>query len=75
MFGTTLADLSGVVMNAAVVGFVYPLVYAAPWLSSLHLGYSIVAAWVFQPSIAPVANSAGVLGEEDDGPSATPGDD
>jgi NNP family nitrate/nitrite transporter-like MFS transporter len=126
MFGMTLAGLSGVVVNAVVVGFlvgagcawaegaifaqvpamfpdssgavagivggvgtvggiVYPLVYAAPWLSSLHLGYSIVAAsmlpivllaaWVFQPSIAPVANSAGVLDEAGEGPSATPGDD
>ena len=126
MFGMTLAGLSGVAMNAVVVGFlvgagcawaegaifaqvpamfpdssgavagivggvgtvggiVYPLVYAAPWLSSLHLGYSIVAASmlpivllaarVFQPSIAPVANSAGVLGEAGEDPSATPGDD
>ncbi|MFQ3284682.1 MFS transporter, partial [Natronomonas sp.] len=126
MFGMTLAGLSGVVMNAVVVGFlvgagcawaegaifaqvpamfpdssgavagivggvgtvggiVYPLVYAAPWLSSLHLGYSIVAAsmipivllgaWVFQPSIAPVANSAGVLDKTGESQSVTPGDD
>jgi NNP family nitrate/nitrite transporter-like MFS transporter len=35
----------------------------------------LLAAWVFQPSIAPVANSAGVLDEAGEGPSATPGDD
>jgi NNP family nitrate/nitrite transporter-like MFS transporter len=113
MFAMTLAGLSGVVMNAVIVGFlvgtacamaegaifaqvpamfpnssgavagvvggigtvggiVYPLVYSAPWLSSLHLGYSVVAAsmipivvlaaWVFQPEIAAVANSAGFVG-------------
>jgi len=125
MFGMTLAGISGVVMNAVVVGFlvgagcawaegaifaqvpamfpnssgavagivggvgtvggiVYPLIYSAPWLASFHVGYSIVAvsmipivllaAWVFQPSIAPVANSAGFVGERDT-PSASPGDD
>jgi NNP family nitrate/nitrite transporter-like MFS transporter len=113
MFGMTLAGLSGVVMNAVIVGFlvgtacafaegaifaqvpamfpnnagsvagvvggigtvggiVYPLVYAAPFLSSLHIGYAIVAAsmipfvllaaWVFQPDVAAVANSEGFVG-------------
>ena len=114
MFAMTLAGLSGVVMNAVVVGFlvgtacafaegaifaqvpamfpnssgavagvvggigtvggiVYPLVYSAPWLSSLHIGYSVVAAsmlpivaiaaWVFRPEIATVANTAGFVGD------------
>jgi NNP family nitrate/nitrite transporter-like MFS transporter len=114
MFGMTLAGLSGVVMNAVIVGFlvgtacamsegaifaqvpamfpnssgavagvvggigtvggiVYPLVYSAPWLANLHLGYSVVAAsmipivliaaWVFQPEIARVANTAGFVGD------------
>ena len=126
MFGMTLAGLSGVVMNAVIVGFlvgtgcawaegaifaqvpamfpnssgavagivggvgtvggiVYPLVYSAPWLASFHTGYAIVgvsmipivllAAWVFQPSIAPRANSAGFAGEAGDAPGATPSDD
>jgi len=113
MFGMTLAGISGVVMNAVIVGFlvgtacafsegaifaqvpamfpnssgavagvvggigtvggiVYPLVYSAPWLASLHTGYSIVAAsmipivllaaWVFQPKIAEKANTHGFFG-------------
>ncbi len=113
MFGMTLAGLSGVVMNAVIVGFlvgtacafaegaifaqvpamfpddsgsvagvvggvgtvggiVYPLVYSAPFLSSLHIGYSIVAAsmipfvllaaWVFQPDVAAKANDHGFIG-------------
>ena len=126
MFGLTLAGLSGVVMNAVIVGFlvgtgcawaegaifaqvpamfpnssgsvagivggvgtvggiVYPLVYSAPWLANFHLGYSIVAvsmipivllaAWVFQPEISTVANTAGFVGDAQEGPSATPSDD
>src|SRR6056297_209407 len=125
MFGMTLAGLSGVLLNAVIVGFlvgtacafaegaifaqvpamfpnssgavagvvggigtvggiVYPLVYAAPWLSSLHIGYSIVAAsmvpfvllaaWVFQPEIAAVANTSGFVGESG-GASAARSDD
>jgi NNP family nitrate/nitrite transporter-like MFS transporter len=113
MFGMTLAGISGVVMNAVVVGFlvgagcawaegaifaqvpamfpnssgavagvvggigtvggiIYPLSYSAPWLANLHLGYSIVAAsmipivllaaWVFQPHVAEVANTDGFVG-------------
>jgi NNP family nitrate/nitrite transporter-like MFS transporter len=124
MFGMTLAGLSGVLMNAVIVGFlvgtacafaegaifaqvpamfpnssgavagvvggvgtvggiVYPLVYSAPFLSSLHIGYSIVAAsmipivllaaWVFQPNIATVANTDGFVG--DSGGSVSSGDD
>ena len=126
MFGLTLAGLSGVVMNAVIVGFlvgtgcawaegaifaqvpamfpnssgsvagivggvgtvggiVYPLVYSAPWLANFHLGYSIVAvsmipivllaAWVFQPEISNVANTAGFVGDAREEPSATPSDD
>jgi NNP family nitrate/nitrite transporter-like MFS transporter len=124
MFAMTLAGLSGVVMNAVVVGFlvgtacamsegaifaqvpamfpnssgavagvvggigtvggiVYPLVYAAPWLASLHVGYSVVAvsmlpivavaAWVFRPEVARVANTAGFVGGEE--AAAVSGDD
>jgi len=126
MFGMTLAGLSGVLLNAVVIGFlvgtgcawaegaifaqvpamfpddsgsvagvvggvgtvggiVYPLVYSAPFLSNLHIGYAIVgasmvpivllAAWVFQPDIAQVANSSGFIGDKRDAPSAATGDD
>jgi len=125
MFCMTLAGLSGVVLNAVIVGFlvgtacafsegaifaqvpamfpnssgavagvvggvgtvggiVYPLVYSAPFLSSLHIGYSIVAAsmipivllaaWVFQPDIAAVANSDGFISGSGE-PSASASDD
>ncbi|ERH07197.1 MAG: nitrate/nitrite transporter [Halonotius sp. J07HN4] len=126
MFGLTLAGLSGVVMNAVIVGFlvgtgcawaegaifaqvpamfpnssgavagivggigtvggiVYPLIYSAPWLANLHIGYSVtaasmipivlLAAWVFQPEISKVADSAGFVGDTRDEPAATPSDD
>ncbi|WP_367176924.1 MFS transporter [Haloarcula rubripromontorii] len=126
MFAMTLAGLSGVLMNAVVIGFlvgtacafaegsifamvpsmfpnssgavagvvggvgtvggiVYPLVYSAPWLANLHLGYSIVAAsmipivllaaWVFQPEIARVANTAGFVGESGGTETVPSGDD
>ena len=112
MFAMTLAGLSGVVMNAVIVGFlvgtacafaegaifaqvpamfpnssgavagvvggigtiggiVYPLVYSAPFLANLHIGYSVVAvsmipivllaAWVFQPHIAARATDDGFV--------------
>ena len=58
-----------------VGGIVYPLVYAAPFLANLHVGYAIVGAsmipivlltaWVFQPKIARVANQAGFVGGSD----------
>jgi len=126
MFAMTLAGLSGVVMNAVIVGFLvgtgcamaegaifaqvpamfpnssgavagvvggvgtvggilYPLVYSAPWLANLHLGYSIVgasmipivllAAWVFQPEIAKVANTAGFGGGPGESDAVASGDD
>jgi len=125
MFGMTLAGLSGVVMNAVIVGFlvgtacafaegaifaqvpamfpdnsgsvagvvggigtvggiVYPLVYAAPFLSSLHIGYAIVAAsmipfvllaaWVFQPNVAEVANTSGFIGSSGSASASTSDD-
>ncbi len=126
MFAMTLAGLSGVLMNAVVVGFlvgtgcawaegaifaqvpsmfpnssgavagvvggigtvggiIYPLIYSAPWLANLHLGYSIVAAsmipivllaaWVFQPEIAAVANTAGFVDSDGSSTSGVPSDD
>jgi NNP family nitrate/nitrite transporter-like MFS transporter len=85
MFPNSSGAVAGIVGGVGTVGgIVYPLIYSAPWLTSFHVGYSIVAvsmipivllaAWVFQPSIAPVANSAGFVGERDT-PAASPGDD
>jgi NNP family nitrate/nitrite transporter-like MFS transporter len=73
MFPDSSGSVAGVVGGVGTVGgIVYPLVYAAPFLANLHLGYSIVAvsmipivllaAWVFQPRIASVANEAGIVG-------------
>jgi NNP family nitrate/nitrite transporter-like MFS transporter len=126
MFAMTLAGLSGVLLNAVIIGFlvgtgcawaegaifaqvpamfpndsgsvagvvggvgtvggiVYPLFYSAPWLSNLHVGYSVTAltmlpivalsAWVFRPEIAKVANTAGFVGSTQEGTTAAPGDD
>src|SRR6056297_227130 len=85
MFPNSSGAVAGVVGGIGTVGgIVYPLVYAAPWLSSLHIGYSIVAAsmvpfvllaaWVFQPEIAAVANTSGFVGESG-GASAARSDD
>ncbi|NLV13081.1 MFS transporter [Haloarcula argentinensis] len=126
MFAMTLAGLSGVLLNAVVIGFlvgtgcawaegaifaqvpamfpddsgsvagvvggvgtvggiVYPLFYSAPWLANLHIGYSVAAvtmipivllsAWVFQPEIAKVANTAGFVGSTQEGTTVASGDD
>ncbi|PSP86073.1 MFS transporter [Halobacteriales archaeon QS_6_64_34] len=126
MVGMTLAGLSGVLLNAVIVGFlvgtgcamaegaifaqvpsmfpdnsgavagvvggvgtvggiVYPLFYSAPWLANLHLGYSVAAvtmvpivllsAWVFQPEIAKVANTAGFIGGGEEPTAVASGDD
>ncbi|WP_126664209.1 MFS transporter [Haloterrigena salifodinae] len=50
-------------------GSIYPLIFAAPFLSNLHLGYAVVgltmipivalSAWVFQPQIAERATENG----------------
>ncbi|WP_339105554.1 MFS transporter [Haloterrigena salinisoli] len=52
-------------------GSIYPLIFAAPFLSNLHLGYAVVgatmipiialSAWVFQPHIAERATENGWL--------------
>ena len=58
-----------------VDGIVYPLVYAAPMLPNLHTGYAVaavsmvpivlLAAWVFRPTVAEQATTAGVVGSDD----------
>ena len=86
MFPNSSGSVAGIVGGVGTVGgIVYPLIYSAPWLANFHIGYSVtavsmipivlLAAWVFQPEIAAVANSAGFVGESGDAPSATPSDD
>jgi len=82
MFPNSSGAVAGVVGGVGTVGgIVYPLVYSAPFLANLHLGYSIVAvsmipivlltAWVFQPKIAERASSDGWIVSSSDGtPSA-----
>nr|WP_216640646.1 MFS transporter [Halorientalis sp. IM1011] len=77
MFPDSSGAVAGVVGGVGTVGgIVYPLVYAAPFLANLHLGYSIVAvsmlpivllaAWVFQPHVATRATTDGFVGTETD---------
>jgi NNP family nitrate/nitrite transporter-like MFS transporter len=84
MFPNSSGAVAGVVGGVGTVGgIVYPLVYAAPFLPNLHVGYSIVAlsmipivlvsAWVFQPDVAHVANEAGFV--DDTSGRAESGDD
>jgi NNP family nitrate/nitrite transporter-like MFS transporter len=86
MFPNSSGAVAGIVGGVGTVGgIVYPLIYSAPWLANFHLGYSIVAismipivllaAWVFRPDIAEVANTAGFVGDRRDSPSAAPSDD
>jgi len=84
MFPNSSGAVAGVVGGIGTVGgIVYPLIYSAPWLANLHVGYSVVAAsmvpivllagWVFQPEIAKVANVSGFVGSSSDVPAS--GDD
>jgi NNP family nitrate/nitrite transporter-like MFS transporter len=86
MFPNSSGAVAGVVGGIGTVGgIVYPLVYSAPFLPNLHLGYGIVAismspilvfaAWVFQPRVAKVATTAGFVGGGSGGPAASPSDD
>ena len=86
MFPNSSGAVAGVVGGVGTVGgIVYPLVYSAPFLASLHIGYSIVAvsmipivllaAWVFQPHIAAVATESGFTGGKRPTESDIPGDD
>ena len=84
MFPNSSGAVAGVVGGIGTVGgIVYPLIYSAPWLANLHVGYSVVAAsmipivvlagWVFQPEIAKVANVSGFVGSSSEVPAS--GDD
>ena len=85
MFPDSSGAVAGVVGGVGTVGgIVYPLVYAAPFLANLHVGYAIVGAsmlpivlltaWVFQPRIASVADEAGFVGSDPSSPPATSDD-
>ncbi|MCD2202601.1 MFS transporter [Halobacterium sp. KA-6] len=85
MFPNSSGAVAGVVGGVGTIGgIVYPLVYSAQFMPSLHTGYSVVAAsmipilvltaWVFQPRIASVANEAG-FGDSTPSAVEAPGDD
>nr|WP_273738618.1 MFS transporter [Natrinema soli] len=87
MFPNSSGSVAGVVGGVGTLGgIVYPLVYAAPMMPSLHTGYAVVAAtmipilllcaWVFQPRLAERATEDGVLASSrDSGASGAPIDD
>jgi len=85
MFPDSSGAVAGVVGGVGTVGgIVYPLVYAAPFMPTLHTGYAVVAvsmlpivllaAWVFQPHVAERATSDGFV-DGTDGDAAPPSDD
>jgi len=85
MFPNSSGAVAGVVGGVGTVGgIVYPLVYSAPFLANLHLGYSIVAVsmipivllagWTFRPHVAERATTDGfIVGSGSESPAA--GDD
>ncbi|QLD85634.1 MFS transporter [Natronomonas halophila] len=75
MFPDDSGSVAGVVGGiGSSGGSIYPLVFAAPFLPSLHWGFAIaaatmipilaLAAWVFQPDIAEQATESGWLVSE-----------
>ncbi|MFP8953274.1 MFS transporter [Natrialbaceae archaeon A-arb3/5] len=83
MFPNNSGTVAGVVGGIGTVGgSVYPLIFAAPFLPNLHMGYAIVAltmipilvltAWVFQPHIAENATEDGWLVDKPDSASTRP---
>ena len=72
MFPDNSGSVTGIVGGIGTVGgVVYPLVFAAPFLPNLHVGYAVVAitmlpivalaAWVFQPHVAEHAKTRGIV--------------
>jgi NNP family nitrate/nitrite transporter-like MFS transporter len=72
MFPNSSGAVAGVVGGVGTVGgIVYPLVYAAPFLPNLHVGYAVVAlsmvpivllaGWVFRPQVAERATEDGFV--------------
>ncbi|MEY7849353.1 MFS transporter [Natrarchaeobius sp. A-rgal3] len=75
MFPNNSGSVAGIVGGIGTVGgSVYPLIFAAPFLPNLHVGYAIVgltmipiialSAWVFQPEIAENATEDGWFVDE-----------
>ncbi len=75
MFPDNSGSVAGIVGGIGTVGgTVYPLIFAAPFLPNLHVGYTVVAvtmipilaltAWVFQPHIAEQATEGGWFMDE-----------
>ncbi len=87
MFPNSSGSVAGVVGGVGTVGgIVYPLVYAAPMMPTLHTGYAVVAAtmipivllcaWVFQPHVAERATEDGFVASSGGGTVAgEPSDD
>jgi NNP family nitrate/nitrite transporter-like MFS transporter len=82
MFPDDSGSVAGIVGGiGSSGGSIYPLLFAAPFLPSIHYGFALVAvtmipivalaAWVFQPDIAERATEGGwfVSGSE---PNAAP---
>ncbi|MFP8953276.1 MFS transporter [Natrialbaceae archaeon A-arb3/5] len=75
MFPDNSGSVAGIVGGIGTIGgTIYPLVFAAPFLPNLHVGYTIVgltmipiialSAWVFQPAIAENATEDGWFVDE-----------
>ncbi|WP_408956803.1 MFS transporter [Natrinema sp. 74] len=78
MFPNSSGSVAGVVGGVGTVGgIVYPLVYTAPLMPTLHTGYAVVAAtmipivllcaWVFQPHVAARATDDGFVATTESG--------
>ncbi|WP_120246054.1 MFS transporter [Halopiger aswanensis] len=76
MFPDSSGSVAGVVGGiGSSGGSIYPLIFAAPFLPNLHLGYAVVAAtmipiialsaWVFQPRVAERATEDGWIVDAD----------
>ncbi|SEH17405.1 MFS transporter, NNP family, nitrate/nitrite transporter [Natronorubrum sediminis] len=89
MFPDNSGTVAGIVGGIGTVGgSVYPLLFAAPFLPNLHVGYAVVAltmipllvltVWVFQPHIAERATEDGWIVDEQPAPTTattSPSDD
>ncbi|XVH33687.1 MFS transporter (plasmid) [Haloferacaceae archaeon DSL9] len=87
MFPNNSGAVAGVVGGIGTVGgVVYPLVFSAPFLPNLHVGYALVGAsmvpilvlcaWVFQPSVGERANDDGwFISTDNPTASGAPSDD
>lgn len=86
MFPDDSGSVAGIVGGiGSVGGSIYPLVFSAYFLPSLHWGFAVVgvtmvpilvlSAWVFQPHVAEEATTGGWLLSEPPARSGAPADD